>query len=122
MAYITMPFVTQIHLYVPPPARVSRMAMVRWSKTIPNDTLIELSTLNLLGKPRATKVAISELSPAKERFGVANYVRPTKELNMKRPIWAGRAIGQFGVHSGQKDRSGLNLWDTIAASIALQKK
>ncbi|RDL29781.1 Uncharacterized protein BP5553_10646 [Venustampulla echinocandica] len=120
--YISGPFVNYIHLRLPPFARHSREMMIRYSKSLPKDAEVDITTMNLLGKPRVARMKVSSLYPIKERFGLANYGRDTKELNSKRPWWMGRAVRQFGVHAGKSQIMGGEVWGNIAATISKRSK
>ncbi|KAM3064925.1 hypothetical protein ACMFMG_011247 [Clarireedia jacksonii] len=117
VAYLTSPFVNYIHLILPTFARNSRDLMLRYSKNPPKDAVIDVTTMNLIGKPRVSRVHIAELRPTKQRLGIANYVRDTKETNASRPWWMYRAVRLFGIHSGiGKVREG-EAWANIARKI-----
>lgn len=118
VAYVTSPFVAHIHLRLPPFARYSREVVVRYSQALPKDAKLELTTVNFIGMPRVSRINIADLHPAKERFGIVNYVRDTKYLNSKRPWWMGSAIRQFGVYDGVRIAQGSEIWENIARTIA----
>ena len=118
VAYITSPFVAHIHLRLPPFARYSREMAVRYSQTLPKDAKLELTTVNFIGMPRVTRVNVSDLHLVKDRFGIVNYIRDTKDLNSKRPWWMGSAIRQFGVYGGVRIPQGNGVWENIARTIA----
>ena len=113
VAYTTGPFVTYIHLRVPAFARHSREMLMRYSKSLPKDAELDITTMNFIGKPRVTRVKVAELYPVQERFGFANYARATEEINSKRPWGMGKPVRQFGVHSGRSRIMGSEIWDYI---------
>ena len=117
VAYLTSPFVANIHLRLPPFARFSREMVHRYTQALPKDAKLELTTMNFIGMPRITRINVAELHPAKERFGIVNYVRDTKYLNSKRAWWMGKALRQFAVHGGVKIKQGEGLWENIAKTI-----
>ncbi len=117
VAYITGPFVTYIHLRLPAFARNSREMLIRYSKTLPKDAELDITTMNFIGKPRVTRVNLKDLHPVRERFGIANYARDTKLTNSKRPWWMGKAVSQFGVHSSTSKIMGGEIWGEIAKRI-----
>lgn len=117
VAYISSPFVANIHLRLPAFARHSRDLLTRYSQTLPKDAQLEITTMNFIGKPRVSLVKVAELRPVKERFGLVNYARDTKEMNSKRPWWMTRAVRQFGVHGGTRIKEGTGIWDNIARTI-----
>ncbi|KAG0645535.1 hypothetical protein D0Z07_8778 [Hyphodiscus hymeniophilus] len=118
VAYLTSPFVANIHLRLPPFARYSRELVHRYSQALPKDAKLELTTMNFIGMPRVTRITISELRPARERFGLVNYVRDTKEKNSKRSWYMGKASRQFAVHGGTRITQGSGVWENVAATIS----
>jgi hypothetical protein len=117
VAYITSPFVANIHLRLPAFARYSREMVVRYSQALPKDAKLEITTVNFIGMPRITIVKVADLHPAKERFGMVNYVRDTKDMHSKRPWWMGRAVRQFGIYGGVRIPQGKEVWVNIAKTI-----
>lgn len=118
VAYITSPFVTNIHLRLPPFARYSRELLMRYSQALPKDAKLELTTMNFIGMPRVTRVNIADLYPANKRSGLVNYVRDTKDLNSKRSWWMGKATRRFAIHGGVRIRQGNGVWENVAKTIA----
>lgn len=117
VAYISSPFVANIHLRLPIFARNSRDLLARYSKSLPKDAKLHITTMNFIGKPRVSLVNAADLRPVKERFGLVNYRRDSKDLNSKRPWWMGRAVQQFGVHGGTHVKDGSEIWKNIARNI-----
>ncbi|TVY54900.1 hypothetical protein LCER1_G004850, partial [Lachnellula cervina] len=116
--YITSPFVTYIHLRLPPFVRNSHELLKRFTKTLPRDAQIDITTMNVLGKPRVARMKIQDLAAAHERFGLVNYERDTRAIDGKRRWWMGRAVRQFGVHGGKGSVVGGEAWKDIQAAIA----
>ncbi|ATZ46540.1 hypothetical protein BCIN_01g11180 [Botrytis cinerea B05.10] len=117
VAYITSPFVNYIHLKLPNFARNSRDLLMRYSKNPPKDAQIDITTMNFVGKPRVTRLDISELQAVKQRFGVVNFSRDTKKINATRKWWMPKAVRVFGVHGGAgRVREG-EAWENIAKKI-----
>jgi hypothetical protein len=92
------------------------MAM-RYSKNLPKDAKLEITRMSFIGLPRRMLIEADELIPAKQRFGMVNYVRDTKALNKKRPWYMGKAISQFGIFGGVKIPQGKQAWENIAKTI-----
>lgn len=120
VAYTTAPFVTYVHLRLPLFARHSREIMTRYSRSLPKDAALDITTMNFVGKPRVNKIKLSELYPTKERFGIANYARDTKVLNSKRPWWMGKAVRIFGIRGGAGRTRGKGVWETFAKGISVK--
>jgi hypothetical protein len=69
-----------VHLKLPVYAQKSREVLQRFVKTIPPNTPIWVTTMNLFGKPRQSSMLVSDLRPVSQRFGMINYERdrPTR--------------------------------------------
>ncbi|TVY38474.1 hypothetical protein LOCC1_G006447 [Lachnellula occidentalis] len=115
--YISSPFVNYIHLRLPAFVRNSPELLKRFTKTLPRDAQIDITTMNVFGKPRVARMKIQDLSAANERFGLVNYVRDTTTVNEKRQWWMGKAVRQFGVHGGKGSVVGGEAWKDIQAAI-----
>jgi hypothetical protein len=118
VAYVSSPFVANIHLRLPAFARHSSDLLVRYSQNLPKDAKLEITTMNFIGMPRVSLVRAADLRPVKERFGMVNYARDTEELNSKRPWWMGRAVRQFGVHGGTQLKVGGEIWKNISRTLS----
>ena len=121
VAYVSSPFVANIQLHLPPVARVTRESFNRWLSSS-KDMKLDLTTINLIGMPRTRPVMVSDLFPVKERFGVVNYARDTKSLNMQRRWWMGKAISRFGVHGGTEPAFSPGVWRHVKLMIEKQKR
>ncbi|KAI0598965.1 hypothetical protein F4775DRAFT_591753 [Biscogniauxia sp. FL1348] len=98
VSYVASPFVTFIHIRLPPYARQSKEMLQRFVKYLPPDNQLEITTMNFLAKPRLSKVMTSELRKDAGRFGLVNWTRDTTAENAKRKWYMPRAIGKFSVH------------------------
>ena len=117
VAYITSPFVNYIHLRLPTFARNSRELLIRYSKSLPKDAEIDITTMNFIGKPRVTRMKAADLHATKQRFGLINYVRDATDDNKKRPWWKLQAVTKFGVHGGRTRIMGGEVWENVKAGI-----
>ena len=122
VAYMSGPFVTYIHLKLPAFARSTQDLIMRYSKNLPKDAEIDITTMNVIGKPRVTRIKISELRPVKERYGLGNYARNTENVDAKRPWWMGKAVRLFGVHGGRSEIMGGEVWKNIEGNIQKNNK
>lgn len=118
VAYAASPFVAHIHLRLPLFARQSREILQRFVKNPPSDTRIDITTISIIGKPRVSEMTIADLQPAKERFGLVNYVRDTKLIDARRKWYAYRAVGKFHVQQDLGNVREAWVWNDIAAVIA----
>ena len=115
--YTTAPFVTYIHLRLPEFARQSRENLLRYSKHLPRNATIDITTLNMIGRPRVSRVSVGDLHPVRSRFNITNYARGAKDEKMKRPWWAGRPIKQFAILGGRGRPREEGVWENIARCI-----
>jgi len=118
VSYFSAPFVNYIHLRLPAFARNSRELLMRYSKSLPKDAEVDITTMNFLGKPRLSRLKVSDLRPGKERFGLGNYARNTAEINTKRPWWMGKAVRLFGVYGNSENVRETDIWEHVAAAIS----
>lgn len=115
--YISGPFVNFVHLRLPMYARLSREMLMRYSKNLPKDAEIDITTMNFVGKPRVARMNATDLYAVKERSGLVNFARDTTAVNAKRRWWMGKAVRQFGVHPGRSRLAGEEAWRNIEAAI-----
>lgn len=100
-------------------ARYSSDILQRYTQTLPKDAQLDITTMNFFGRPRISAVRMGDIRRVKERFGMVNYVRDTKETNPKRPWWMGNAVKRFGVHGGVGLKGpNAGVWENIAKTIA----
>ncbi|KAI0020742.1 hypothetical protein F4780DRAFT_740642 [Xylariomycetidae sp. FL0641] len=119
VAYTTAPFVAFIHLRLPPVARQSEEALRRFARNIPRDSVLEITTMSFIAKPRLTNVRIADLRPVSRRFGLVNMVRDTAAENARRKWYMYRAVGNFRVEANKVPRAPF-VWESIKQMIARQ--
>jgi hypothetical protein len=122
VSYMSGPFVNFIHLRLPTYARASRDIMLRYSKALPRDAELDITTMNFLGKVRVSRMKVTELYAIRERFGLANYARDTQPINARRAWWKGKVVRQFGVHVGRSKILGGEVWKNVAVAISRNSK
>lgn len=133
IAYTTAPFVTHIHIHLPPQARTSRAVLERFvAKSLPPSTRLTLTTMSPIAKPRYSDIPAGELAPARARLGIVNYVRghgAAADENESRRWYMFRAVRQFYVQERgeekkvryqKKAKSMVDgwIWDAIKGKIA----
>ncbi|CAK7209942.1 hypothetical protein SEUCBS140593_000654 [Sporothrix eucalyptigena] len=75
VSYTSSPFVVFIHLRLPAYARhPDRELLRRFVRNIPAGTQLDVTTMNLVGRPRLATVAVSDLVPAHERLRIVNFI------------------------------------------------
>lgn len=122
VGYVTRPFVNYVHLRLPPFARASREMVARYSQKLPKDAELDITMMNFIGKPRVSRMKVSEVYPTKERFGLANYARNTDEINSTRSWWMGKVPRQFGIHGSRSKIMGGEIWNNVSKSIAKNRR
>ncbi|KAI1464004.1 uncharacterized protein F4812DRAFT_444176 [Daldinia caldariorum] len=120
VAYTTSPFVSFIHMRLPPVARQSEDMLRRFARAIPADAELEVTTMSFIAKPRVSRVKASELRPVSRRFGIVNLARDTAAENAARPWYRFRAVGQFNVQFNTASRAPW-VWESIMATIQKQR-
>ncbi|KAI1115701.1 hypothetical protein F5Y14DRAFT_409963 [Nemania sp. NC0429] len=113
VAYITAPFVTFIHMRVPPFARQSEALLRRYVRTPPPQTELQITTMSFIAKPRTSTVKLRDLRPASRRFGIVNMTRDTAADNAARRWFMYRAVGNFNVQRGSGTSRVPWVWDAI---------
>ncbi|KAK7983762.1 hypothetical protein PG990_012473 [Apiospora arundinis] len=122
VGYLTSPFVSFMHLRLPPFARVSEEALRSFIRRLPaqaQTTELDITTMSVIAKPRVSKVKLSDLRPANQRFGIVNYVRDTTAENATRKWYNFSAVGKFNVQHNKSPRV-RGIWEEVATMIAKQ--
>lgn len=122
VAYTTMPFVSYVHLRLPIFARKSREQLFRWARNIPPSTEIDLTTIRSFGRPRVSRMKLSDLRTTSARLGVANLARKVQNSvsETQRPWWRGKPQDLFYVGNESAGSREPSLWqrtlETVKAS------
>ncbi|CAK7237747.1 hypothetical protein SBRCBS47491_010113 [Sporothrix bragantina] len=75
VSYTSSPYVVFIHLRLPAYARhPDRELLRRFVRNPPSETKLDITTMNLVGRPRLATVAVSDLVPANQRMGIVNLI------------------------------------------------
>lgn len=117
VAYVSSPFVAQVHLRLPTYARRSRNILMRYTQSLPKDAELEVTTMSFIAKPRSSLVKVADLHPVKERFGLANYARDTKEINSERKWYMWKAVRQFNLPAGVEMKGTPGVWKNVLEAI-----
>ncbi|KAG5951469.1 hypothetical protein E4U53_003019 [Claviceps sorghi] len=125
VSYTTAPFVTHIHVHLPPGARASRAVLERFVGAMPASSRLTFTTMGLIAKPRYSSVAVGDLRAMKGRFGLVNYVRDTGAENATRKWYMYRAIGGFYVQEELRKRKRYErkgkvdgwIWDAVRDKV-----
>jgi hypothetical protein len=84
---------------------------------LPKDTKLDITTMNIMGIPRVSRVSVVDLYPVKAGLSPANFARDTRNIIEKKPWWAGRAIKRFAIIGGSQGSREPGVWDNIKRSI-----
>jgi len=119
VAYLTSPFVNYIHLRLPIFARYSKDLLLRYSKSLPPTAELDITTMNFIGKPKVTRMKITDLQSKKQRFGMVNFVRKagTEDVTKKRAWYLGKPPTRFGVHGGRTKILGGEVWENVRRGV-----
>lgn len=119
VAATTTPLVFYIHLRPPLFARRSREALMRYSKNLPADARIDITTMKFSSRQRVTGMRISELKPLKSWLTIANLVRepPSSTVASSRPWWMSKPPRQFYVGNERGRSREKGHWDSILKYI-----
>ncbi|WYZ44302.1 hypothetical protein EsH8_VII_000738 [Colletotrichum jinshuiense] len=139
VAYTSAPFVTYIYLRLPPYARQSRALLERYVRTLPPTAQLEIGTMGLATRPRATLVSAADLRPVPAsagnlatRFGIVTHARDVSALMAKRSWHHYRPVGQFGIReevggSGTRGKGASGgvkdgwVWNIVRESLGKRK-
>ncbi|KAF9875863.1 hypothetical protein CkaCkLH20_06795 [Colletotrichum karsti] len=97
VSYVSAPFVTHVFLRLPPHARQSRAFLERYVRSLPPTAQLEIGTLGLAGRPRATLVAAADLRPDPSRLGLVTHTRDVSALMARKKWYHYRPVSMFGL-------------------------
>ncbi|KAH7018364.1 uncharacterized protein B0I36DRAFT_335833 [Microdochium trichocladiopsis] len=141
VAWATSPFVTFIHLRLPPYARQSEDMLRRFitaqlgsaaakSPTrgisgrsavaggLTGETELEITTMSYIAKPRLSVVRLEELKPVRKRLGIVNYSRDTTAENARRKWYMFPAVASFSIQETSNTMPKVPwVWSKIAERI-----
>ncbi|KAI0474633.1 hypothetical protein F4859DRAFT_481411 [Xylaria cf. heliscus] len=113
VAYTTSPFVTFIHMRLPPFARQSEEMLRRYARTLSPQTELEITTMSVIAKPRVSRVKLADLAPVNRRLGIVNLARDTAADNATRRWYMFSAVGNFNVQRASGTSKAPWVWDAI---------
>ncbi|OTB05693.1 hypothetical protein M426DRAFT_319681 [Hypoxylon sp. CI-4A] len=119
VAYTTSPFVSFIHMRLPPFARQSEDMLRRFVRALPPTTELDVTTMSFIAKPRVSRVRVGDLYPASRRFGIANLARDTAAENAGRRWYMFRAVADFNAQSNTVTRVPW-VWESVLGTIQKQ--
>jgi hypothetical protein len=120
VGYCTAPFVALIHVRLPPFARQSREMLGRFARNAPGSTRLDVTTMSIVGRPRTSVVAVSDLYPVRRRFGMVNYARDSADAGPPPPRWRLQrpSADKFSIQGhGAENVSNGWVWKEIANGI-----
>ncbi|KFA76482.1 hypothetical protein S40288_06488 [Stachybotrys chartarum IBT 40288] len=99
VTYTTAPFVTHVHIHLPTYARTSPAHLERFVRALPDSTPLTVTTMSVIGKPRYSSLQVGDLTPARKRFGLVNFVRDAAvaQENARRRWYMFPAVRRFYV-------------------------
>jgi hypothetical protein len=119
VGYTSAPFVAYVHVALPAAARRSRDQLSRWSKNIPLETEIDMTTMKALPFARVTRMPLSELRKVdKAADGVTNLVRVLGDRErFKRPWWKLARPTRFYVGNKNTQIREPSVWPAVLERI-----
>ncbi|KAI8257340.1 hypothetical protein K4K57_007429 [Colletotrichum sp. SAR 10_99] len=112
VAYFSAPFVTHVFLRLPPAARSSRALLERYVRALPATAQLEVGTLGLAGRPRATLVSAADLRPVpadagfrETRARLVTHTRDVANLMARKKWYHYRPVSLFGLPAKEAGRS-----------------
>lgn len=75
--------------------------------------------MNFIGKPKVTRMNITDLQSRRRKFGMVNFVRVTRKGTVaKKNAWyLPKPPTVFGVHGGRTKIMGGEVWENIRKGI-----
>ncbi|KAI9729567.1 MAG: hypothetical protein M1834_006763 [Cirrosporium novae-zelandiae] len=119
VGYATAPFVTFAHLHLPPHVRRSWERIVIYSKRLPPDAKLTISTMRFSTFSRTTQINVSDLRPMKAWYTAANICNPRTSfgLQSKAPWLLGGPVHQFYIGPQEKKVLRDEIWRNIMKKI-----
>ncbi|KAF3798910.1 hypothetical protein GCG54_00000344 [Colletotrichum gloeosporioides] len=112
VAYFSAPFVTHVFLRLPPAARSSRALLERYVRALPATAQLEVGTLGLAGRPRATLVSAADLRPVpadagfrETRARLVTHTRDVANLMARKKWYHYRPVSLFGLPAKEAGRA-----------------
>lgn len=91
VTYTSMPFVSYVRVKLPGFARRSKDQLMQWAQKVPPHTEIDMMTMQFSGRPRVSRMLLSDLRETKARWGIANLARVINPAaTASRPWWMGK--------------------------------
>lgn len=144
VAWATSPFVTFIHLRLPPYARQSEDMLRRYIAQLSypsprtstgsagnarvasasaggssTRTELEITTMSYIAKPRLSMVKLEDLQPTHKRLGIVNYCRETAAENKRRKWYMFPAVANFSIQESSNTMPKVPwVWGMITRRIA----
>lgn len=101
---------------LPPFARTSEQHLQRYLSRLPPDSVLYVTTMSPIAKPRVSKVLLSEMQPTSQRLGIVNYVRDVSQESLLRKWYQFRAVSKLNIQTN-KLKGPLWLWESIEGAI-----
>ncbi|KAG8159628.1 hypothetical protein KVR01_010265 [Diaporthe batatas] len=115
--YLTSPMAVWIHMRLPDRYRRSKHVADMFLNDPPADAEVAITNMGAMLKPRVSHVKVSDLKPARKRFGLVNYTRDTTGENAQRKWWMFRAVGNFRIEDETTGSKSKWAWDSLARRI-----
>lgn len=117
VTYTTGPFVNHLSIKLPGFARRSREHLMQWAQQVPRNTEIEMTTMSFFGRPRVSRMLLSDLRETKVRFGIENLAKVSTSpisSNSSRLWWMSKEPDVFYVAPKSTQGRKSNPWQVGA--------
>ncbi|KAI1098582.1 hypothetical protein F4804DRAFT_120471 [Jackrogersella minutella] len=116
VSWTTSPFVSFIHLRLPPFARQSPDMLRRWAARLPPHTELDITTMSAIAKPRVSRVRVADLREVRRRMGIVNLARDAAAENAARKWYRFRAVADFAAQGNTAARAPW-VWEGILDAV-----
>ena len=126
-ALVTAPFVADIRILIAPWARRSQDTLSKFVRNVPDETLLEFTTLRFMPFPKTRVVRFAGLRTTSEsRWRLANLAYlPKSHEGRHVPWWLRAMMYQFYVRPGDrftKASRAPGVWNTLMERVRMQSK
>ena len=118
VSIVSAPFVSTIHLRIPPEARMSKERLMKYTQILPPAAQLDITAMRLLPWPKTIGTRVSELRPFKSLFSIADLKRVPHQRGKSPRSWG---LQQRKFYVGEKQASKRSrapgAWDNIMRQI-----
>ncbi|KAF2235294.1 hypothetical protein EV356DRAFT_122561 [Viridothelium virens] len=117
VASVSAPFVSTIHLHLPPEARISKERMMRYTQLLGPGARLEITAIRLIGSRKTVGTRVSELRSFKSLFSIADLKRVPQKQAALGSSWNFQQKFYVGEKEASKRSRAPGAWDNIMRQI-----